>query len=135
MPKPSNMPSELMKVINRELHNAELYRILARSAPDEEARAALDRFSRECRESADTFSRLWSVMTGKRFEPMPEPVRESGSFRSVLRGQIRRELASSALYRELYMRVSDNMKLKRALFTAAHNAMLRAASLALDACN
>lgn len=125
----SSIPRQLQDYINEELYLSELYRILSRSAPNEEDRKRLEDFSEECRTTAESFTQLYRSMTGYRLEYHPEPVKESGSYKAVLRSRIRKEMELSKRYRCDYMNVNDNYHLKRAFFMAYHNAMCRAVGL------
>lgn len=125
----SNMPRLLQSYINDELHNAELYRILAKSAPNERDKHVLEEFSQDSRQTADAFMSVYRSMTGYPFEPNPAPIKENGSYKSVLRSRIRDETEASKRFRREYMNTSDNLKLKRAFFTAYHNALGRAVGI------
>ena len=117
---------EIGSFIEFQLHSAELYRILSRSAQGDTDKRELEAFSKECKDTADLFSEIYKGMTSYRFEAHPDPIRESGSFRSVLRERLRRETAESKRLRIEYLRVSDNFRLKRALFNAFNDSLCRA---------
>lgn len=121
----SNMPRKLREYINSELYNAELYRILAKSAPSECDKNILESFSEENRRTANTFMSIYHSMTGYLCEPDPATVKESGSYKTVLRSRIKAEITDSQCYRQEYMSVSDNFKLKRAFFSAYNEALCR----------
>ncbi len=125
----SSRPQRLQMCINRELYNSDLYRILSRSAPNEDEKKEMENFSEECRETAETFMQIYRSMTGYQAKNEPEPVKESGSYRTVLRSRIRKEIELSKMYRCDYMNTNDHYHLKRTFFTACHNALCRAAIL------
>ncbi|MBR2176028.1 MAG: hypothetical protein IJ861_03665 [Clostridia bacterium] len=129
MNRPSNMPRQLKQYINTFLHAAELYRILAKSAPNDQSQKTLENFSEECRKSADGFSAAYRSMTGYTSDPKPMPIKETGSFRSVLRGRIPAEIDLSKRLREDYLSCGDNFRLKRTFFNAYHDALARTVSL------
>lgn len=129
MNKISNMPKTLGEFINAELHHAELYRALSKSAPNARDREILEEFSDDCQDNADELMRLYKRMTGYKFEPRPSPVTETGSYRTVLRSRIRNETRMSKKYRREYMNTSDNLALKRAFFNAYHNSLEHAVGI------
>ncbi len=121
----SNMPRKLREYVNNALYNAELYRILAKSAPTEGDKNTLEKFADENRQTADAFMAIYHSMTGYSCEPEPSPIKESGSYKTVLRSRIKIEIADSQCYRREYMNISDNFKLKRAFFSAYNEALCR----------
>ncbi len=121
----SNMPRKLREYINSELYNAELYRILAKSAPTERDKNTLEKFADENNQTANTFMAIYHSMTGYSCEPEPAPIKESGSFKTVLRSRIKIEITDSQCYRQEYLNVSDNFRLKRAFFSAYNEALCR----------
>lgn len=120
------IPKRLQEYINAELHDAELYRILAKSAPNEETRTILLRFAKNEQEHSDEFLRIYKLMTGYTFEPEPLPITESGSYRSILKNRILDETKDSDKYRREYMKINDNFKLKRAFFNAFNDELRHA---------
>ncbi len=124
-----NLPRQLQQYINNELHDAQLYRILAKSAPSERERRILDDFSADSKNTADALMTAYRTMTGYTFEPHPEPIKENGSYRSVLKSRIREETSASRNYRRHYMNTNDNLKLKRTFFNAYHNALEHAVGI------
>ena len=84
----SNMPRKIGEWINMELHNAQLYRVLARSAPNDREKHILEDFSDDSQDTAETLMRIYKKMTGYRFEPKPVPLKENGSYRNVIRSRI-----------------------------------------------
>lgn len=123
MNKISNMPRKLGEYINIELHNAQLYRILAKSAPNDRDKHILEEFSDDCQDTAEEFMKLYKKMTGYKFDPVPVPIKETGSYRSVLKSKIRDEIRLSKRYRKDYLNTSDNLSLKRTFFNAYHTAL------------
>lgn len=124
-----NRAKQLQKSINMLLHDSELYRIMAKSAPGEQSQAILEDFSTDCRRSADEFMNIYRTITGYRFEPRPLPVKETGSYRSVMKMRIPAELRASRRFREEYLSAGDNFRLKRAYFNAYHEAIERAVGM------
>lgn len=120
------MPKRLQSYINAELHDAELYKILAKSSPNEETRNILLRFADDEQKHADEFLRIYKMMTGYTFEPEPLPVTENGSFRSILKNRILDETKDSEKYRSEYLKTSDNFHLKRAFFNAFNDELRHA---------
>ncbi len=121
----SNMPRRLREYINSELYNAELYRILAKSAPSEREKKIIENFSEENQRTADAFMSIYHSMTGYSCEPEPASIKESGSYKTVLRSRIGIELEDSKCYRQEYMNTIDNYRLKRAFFSAYNEALCR----------
>ncbi len=119
------MPQRLREYADNALYSAELYRILAKSAPTENDKKTLEKFADENRKTADTFMEIYRFMTGYSCDVEPAPVRESGSYKTILRSRIKNEVADSGCYRREYMNVSDNYKLKRAFFSAYNEAVCR----------
>lgn len=129
MNRPSNMPRRLKDYYSSFRRISELYRMLSRSAPNEREQKMLDEFSHECHHTAEEFAGAYRAMTGYRLdEPVP-PVKESGSYRSVIRGRIPAEIGLSRQLRTDYLSVNDNYRLKRTFFTACHEALERSALL------
>lgn len=122
------MPKRLQTYINAELHDAELYRMLAKSSPSEEAKNLLTEFADSEQKHADEFLRIYKMMTGYSFEPEPLPVTESGSYRSILKNRILDEKRDSEKYRKEYMK-TDNYHLKRAFFNTFNDELLHAIGL------
>ena len=123
------MPRKLGEMINMELHNAQLYRIIAKSAPNDKDKQILDEFSDDCQDTAEELMRIYRKMTGYQFDPRPVPIKENGSYRSVLRSKIRDEIRLSKRYRHEYLNTSDNLALKRTFFNAYHNALEHAVGI------
>lgn len=119
------MPKKLQSYINAELHDAELYKILAKSSPNEETRNILLRFADDEQKHADEFLRIYKMMTGYTFEPEPLTVTENGSFRSILKNRVLDETKDSEKYRREYMK-TDNYHLKRAFFNAFNDELRHA---------
>lgn len=111
------------------LDSAALYDILARLAPSEGEKRQLGAFADECRATAEKLGRVYRQRTGRFFDPSPSQIRESGSFRAVLRSRLKEEVAASRKLRDAYLGSGDNFRLKQALFTAFNDALCRAASL------
>ena len=88
----SNMPRKIGEWINMELHNAQLYRVLARSAPNDREKHILEDFSDDSQDTAEALMRIYKKMTGYRFEPKPVPLKENGSYRNVIRSRIGEEI-------------------------------------------
>ena len=116
-------------MINMELHNAQLYRIIAKSAPNDKDKQILDEFSDDCQDTAEELMRISRKMTGYQFDPRPVPIKENGSYRSVLRSKIRDEIRLSKRYRHEYLNTGDNLALKRTFFNAYHNALEHAVGI------
>ena len=55
----SNMPRKIGEWINMELHNAQLYRVLARSAPNDREKHILEDFSDDSQDTAETLMRIY----------------------------------------------------------------------------
>lgn len=70
-------------------------------------------------------------MTGYNFEPSPPPVRDKGSFRSIIKDRVLDEINNSNEYMREYMNTSDNFRLKRAFFQAYNDDMNHASKLLL----
>lgn len=112
------MPKKLQKYINSELHDAELYRTLAKSLPNEESKNIIMKFADDEQKHADEFLRIYKMMTGYSFEPEPAKVTENGSYRSIMKNRIADETKDSEKYRNEYINTNDNYHLKRAFFNA-----------------
>ena len=125
----SNMPRKIGEWINMELHNAQLYRVLARSAPNDREKHILEDFSDDGQDTADTLMRIYKKMTGYRFEPKPVPLKENGSYRNVIRSRIGEEIRLSKMYRNAYMNMQDNFALRRTIFNAYHTCLEHAVTL------
>ncbi len=125
----NNLPSALGKWINTELYNAQLYRVLSKSAPDDRSRHILEEFSDDSRDTAETMMKAYKNMTGYKFIPKPLPLKENGSYRSVIRGRIGDEVRLSKMYRNAYMNIQGNYTLRRIVFSAYHNALEHAVTL------
>lgn len=123
------MPKKLQSYINSELHDAELYKILAKSSPNEETRAILLNFADTEQKHADEFLRIYKMMTGYSFEPEPLPVTENGSYRSILKNRIIDEIKDSKKYRADYLKTGDNLNLKRAFFNAFNDELHHAVEI------
>ena len=125
----SNMPRKIGEWINMELHNAQLYRVLARSAPNDREKHILEDFSDDSQDTAETLMRIYKKMTGYRFEPKPVPLKENGSYRNVIRSRIGEEIRLSKMYRNAYMNMQDNFALRRTIFNAYHTCLEHAVTL------
>ena len=125
----SNMPRKIGEWINMELHNAQLYRVLARSAPNDREKHILEDFSDDSQDTAETLMRIYKKMTGYRFEPKPVPLKENGSYRNVIRSRIGEEIRLSKMYRNAYMNMQDNFALRRTIFNAYHTCREHAVTL------
>ena len=125
----SNMPRKIGEWINMELHNAQLYRVLARSAPNDREKHILEDFSDDSQDTAETLMRIYKKMTGYRFEPKPVPLKENGSYRNVIRSRIGEEIRLSKMYRNAYMNMQDNFALRRTIFNAYHTCLENAVTL------
>lgn len=125
----SNMPRKIGEWINIELHNAQLYRVLARSAPNDRDKQIIEEFSDDSQDTAETLMKIYKKMTGYRFEPKPVPLKENGSYRSVVKSRIREEIRLSKMYRQAYMNMQDNYPLRRIIFNAYHTALEHAVTL------
>ncbi|MDD6489769.1 MAG: ferritin-like domain-containing protein [Clostridia bacterium] len=123
------VPKKLQSYINSELHDAEVYRILAKSAPNEDIRNILMRFADNEQAHADEFTRIYKMMTGYSFEPEPVPITESGSYRAILKNRILDETKDAEKYRKDYLQTHDNFNLKRALFNAFNDEMRHAVEI------
>ena len=84
----------------------------------------LDGFSHECQQTAEELSGSYRAMTGYISENEPVQIKETGSYRSVIRGRIGAETGLSRQLREVYMD-TNNYRLKRIFFTAYHEAFER----------
>ncbi len=129
MNQPGSLPRRLGEYINSELHDAQLYTILSRSAPSDRDKEILEEYSDDCRDNAGIFMKLYQRMTGYKFTPKPVPMKENGSYRAVLKGRIREEIRLSKKYRREYLSISDDMQLKRAFFNAYHNSLEHAVGI------
>ena len=125
----SNMPRKIGEWINMVLHNAQLYRVLARSAPNDREKHILEDFSDDSQDTAETLMRIYKKMTGYRFEPKPVPLKENGSYRNVIRSRIGEEIRLSKMYRNAYMNMQDNFALRRTIFNAYHTCLEHAVTL------
>lgn len=129
MNKISNMPGRLAEMIQQELHNVRLYRVLSRSAPNDRDRQTLEEFSDDCQDTADEFMRMYRKMTGYPFHPEPIPLKENGSYQHVLHERIREEIRLSKRYRHEYLNTGDNYSLRRTFFNAYHTALEHAVGI------
>lgn len=125
----SSMPKLLQKFINSELHDAEVYRILARGAPNEQARKLLQNMSKDEQSHAENFLAIYRSMTGYQLEPSPAPVKDSGSFRSVLKDRFLDEINDSEKYRREYLNAGSHYRLKKAFFEAYNDEMSHAVQI------
>lgn len=121
--------SEIGEYIVFFLDSAALYDILAKSAPSEGERRELCAFAEECRDTAQQLGIIYRQRSGRIFEPSASQVRESGSFRSVIRSRLRQEVELSRRLRGAYLVSGDNFRLRRSLFSAFNDALCRAVSL------
>lgn len=124
----TSIPKRLQTYINEELHDVELYKFLAKSAPNEETKDMLFKFADCEQKHADEFLRLYKLITGYTFEPEVLPVTESGSYRAIIRNRIIDELNGSEKYRNEYLK-TDNFQLKRAFFNAFNDELQHAVSI------
>ncbi len=108
------------------LYDSKLYQILARSAPDERSQKITQSFSDQCRNSAENLYEIYRNMTHDHSDIQFPSVRETGSFRSVLRSRLSHELQLESEFRNEYLNISDNFRLKRIFYNASHSAMSRA---------
>ena len=129
MNKISNMPRKLGEYINSELHDAQLYKALSRSAPNDRDKEIFEEFSDDCSDNAQEFTKLYKLMTGTAFVPAPTHLSENGSYRNILRSRIREEIRLSKKYRREYLSCGDRLPLKRAFFNAYHNALEHAVGI------
>ncbi len=123
------MPKKLQTYINSELHDAELYRILAKSSPNEETKNILLGFADTEQKHANEFLKIYKMMTGYTFEPEPLPVNETGAYRSIVKNRIIDETKDAEKYRNEYIKIHDNYNLKKLFFTAFNDEMRHAVEL------
>ncbi len=124
-----DLPEKIGQWINSELYNAQLYRVLSRSAPGDREKQILEEFSDDDQDTADTFMKMYKKMTGYRFIPKPVPIKENGSYRSVIRKRISDEIRMSKMYRNAYMNMQNNYPLRRIVFSAYHSCLEHAVTL------
>ena len=109
---------KLQMYIEAELHDAELYKELAKIAPNEGYRQLLIEFSEDEQSHADTFKKIYRMMFGKSYNPVVKAPEIRGSFEEVLRERILDESGDFRKYGEQYIQTQRNDVLKNAYYRA-----------------
>src|SRR5574344_856772 len=109
---------KLESFINAELKDALLYKTLANSAPNSQAKMLLLEFAQDEENHAQNFRYLYKCITGREYFPQEPEVKIEGSFKDILRERILDESADYRKYGEQYLETNNNYKLKRAYYRA-----------------
>ena len=123
--------SELAKA---ESYSRRIYDILSRSAPDESEKLMLRKYSEECSLSAGELYQTLRRMTGRDAAEEEEEIKESGSYRAVIRAQAMREAALSGKCSSTASRIPSDCRIKRLFTSRSSSAHLRATGLCLILC-
>ncbi len=119
------------EIAGEESYSRRIYDILSRSAPDESEKLMLREYSEECSISAGELYRTLRRMTGRNSEAEDEEIKESGSYRTVIRGQALREAALSRKCSSLASRIPSDCRIRRLFKCHSDSAHLRATGLCL----
>lgn len=109
---------KLQMYINAEMGDSALYRELADRAPDNMDRQLLLEFSEDEESHADSFKRIYRILTGRSYNPVVSPVILSGSFDDILRDRVLDESGDYRKYGEQYLLSDGNDMLKDAYYRA-----------------
>ena len=120
------LPARLKQYSLVLLYDSRLYQMLSRSAPDEKSMNAAQEFASQCRSTSDALYEIYRTMTRDRSDLQTPSIRETGSFRSVLRSRLSHELVIESDFRMEYLHTADNLRLKRIFYNASHAALARA---------
>ncbi|MEG1551318.1 MAG: ferritin family protein [Oscillospiraceae bacterium] len=104
---------DLQTYITAELGDAALYIALSKIAPTEMAKKLLLEFSADEKSHADMFNKIYSQITGRKFEPTIPPIVLSGTYCDILKDRILDESGDYRKYDRHFVNTNKNMSALR----------------------
>lgn len=113
-----SVPQKLQMYINAELGDSELYKELAKIAPNPTQKQLLMEFSEDEAAHAEDFKKIYRVLTGRAYYPTVKPVVLEGTYEDILRDRVLDESGDFRKYGEQYISTCNNDMLKNAYYRA-----------------
>lgn len=108
----------LQEYIKAEMGDSELYKELAKMAPDDEDRKLLLEFSEDEQTHANTFKRIYRMLTNRNYNPVIAPPILTLPYEDILRDRVIDESGDFRKYGEQYLQTDRPNILKEAYYIA-----------------